>query len=141
MYGEVIAVLSNKEYTISWEDQSKPDSNHYQASKFNCICRATDDEGREDDPALLSDEELWYPGCGACLKRRWHRDLIPDGLDPTSSSSGRKRLSRACCFQTQVGRRRAKCAGRELGMFASASVLCEAVVRRLEKEEGSPTAP
>lgn len=35
----------------------------------------------------------------------------------------------------------AKCAGRELGMFASASVLCEAVVRRLEKEEGSPTAP
>ena len=102
MYGEVIAVPSNKEYTISWEDQSKPDSNHYQASKFNCICRATDDEGREDDPALLSDEELWYPGCGACLKRRWHRDLIPDGLDPTSSSSGRKRLSRACCFQTQV---------------------------------------
>ena len=54
MYGENIAALEGDRYTVAWDDQTMPDSNHhYHASKLNCICRATDDDGRDDDQALL----------------------------------------------------------------------------------------
>ena len=54
VYGEVIKVLSESRYTVAWDDRNKPDSNHeYHASKLNCICRATDKGGREDDPAVF----------------------------------------------------------------------------------------
>ena len=54
VYGEVIAVLSESRYTVAWDDATKPDSNHeYHASRLNCICRATNAEGREDGPGVF----------------------------------------------------------------------------------------
>ena len=50
MYGTVKHVLLHDEYTIRWDDQAMPDSNHfYHKSMLGCICRIDGNEGLPAD--------------------------------------------------------------------------------------------